>query len=113
MTKKSEKLSVIITVIFGFVFLAALFSLTLWLPTIVNSLIDIKDELGNEIQITELGRVLVLADAYVIVVLAVVTVVFLFKLLAVAYKRKVFSKKAASTVMPMPPSSRYRPTWKG
>jgi len=98
MTKKSEKLSVIITVIFGVVFLAALFSLTLWLPTIVNSLIDIKDELGNEIQITELGRLLVLADAYVIVVLAVVTVVFLFKLLAVVYKRKVFSKKAARLI---------------
>ena len=98
MHEKSQKISVIVTVILGIVFLLALVFLTRWLPMIVNSLIDIKDNLGNRAQITQLGRDLVLADSYAIIIVAFVAVVFLFVLLRVVYKREVFSIKAARLI---------------
>ena len=98
MSNRSEKISIIITVTLGVIFLVALGFMTYWLPALVNSLIDIKDNLGNRTKITDLGRDLVLIDAYAVIVVAVVAVVFLFILLRVVYKREVFTKKAAKLI---------------
>lgn len=98
MKKYSEKLSVIVTVSLGVVFLVALGFVTRWLPMLVNSLIDIKDNIGNRAEISDLGRTLVLLDAYGVVIVAAVAVVFLFILLRVVYKTEVFSSKATKLI---------------
>ncbi len=96
--RKCEKLSVVVTVVIGVAFLLGLGFLVYRLPVVVDNLIDVKDELGNHAEITELGRSLVLLDSYLIIAVAVVAAVFLFVLLRKVYKREVFSKKAARLI---------------
>lgn len=92
MFKRSEKISVIISVVLGVLFLGALAFSCYWLPVVVNSMIDVKDNIGNRNSIGTAARIFVMTDAYVMVAVAAVAVVFLFFLLRIVYRKQVFSK---------------------
>lgn len=94
MFQKMQKRSVIITVIFGILFLGALAVAAYWLPIVINSMIDVVDHVGNRNEITRAGRVFVITDAYIMLALAAVAVFFLFLLLRIVYRQKVFSVSA-------------------
>lgn len=90
--KKYEKLSVTISALLGLLLLCALAFACFWVPTVVNSMIDATDSIGNRNQIGEMGRSLVIADVYAIIAVAAVAVVLMFALLRVVYKHRVFSQ---------------------
>ena len=98
MSKRSERLFVIVSVALGVLFLVAVAIAAYWLPPIVNSLIDIKDNIGDRQNITNVGRAFILADAYVMVAVAVFTVILLFLLLFRVYRHQVFSRPATSLI---------------
>ena len=98
MSKRSQKLFIIISITLGVLFLAALLVAARWLPPVVNSLIDVKDNFGDRQNITYGGRVFIIADAYAMLAVAVFTVVILFILLRVVYKHRVFSKTATRLI---------------
>jgi hypothetical protein len=86
-----EKISIIISVVFGTLFLGAMGFGCYWLPTIVNSMIDVKDNIGNRANITDGERLFVIIDAYAMIAVACIAVILLFLLLRVVYKQHVFS----------------------
>ena len=77
MTRKSNKASMIISLILTCLLFAALIFLTYWLPEVVTSMIDTEDHLGNRANITATGRALILADAYAMVAIAYIAVFLL------------------------------------
>ena len=87
-----EKRSVVLTVLLGILLLCAVCVLVYWLPTVVNGMIDVKDNWGNRNEMGVLGRVLVITDAYAMVALGVAAVVLMFLLLRVVWRGNVFSK---------------------
>ncbi len=91
MLKGREKISIIISAVLGVFFLGAMGFCCYWLPTVVNSMIDVKDNIGNRENITAAGRLFVVIDAYAMVAIAFVAVILLFLLLRVVYKQQVFS----------------------
>ena len=95
MLQKMQKRSVIVTVIFGVLLLAALAVAAYWLPLVMNSMIDVKDHVGDRGSITAAGRTFVIVDAYVMLALVAVVVILLFVLLKVVYVQSVFTKKAS------------------
>ena len=93
MFKHCEKPSIIISVIIGILLLCALIFACFWLPVVVNSMIDVADNLGNRNEITTAGRVFTVSVAYAMIFVAFVAVALLFVLLREVYKKNVFSKK--------------------
>ena len=87
-----EKRSVVLTVILGVLLLCAVCVLIYWLPTVVNGMIDVKDNWGTRNEMGEVGRALVITDAYAMVAVGVAAVVLMFVLLRVVWCGKVFSK---------------------
>ncbi len=98
MLRRSGKLSIVISVILGALFLVALGVAAYWLPVVVNSMIDVPDNIGNRGEITQAGRAFILADAYVMLAVAATAVVLLFVLLRVVYTRRVFSRTASGLI---------------
>ena len=98
MFKHSEKISIIISVVLGILFLVALAVVCYWLPTVVNSMIDVKDNIGDRNSITDGGRLFVVIDVYVMVAVAAVAVVLLFFLLRIVYRKQVFSKATTGLI---------------
>ena len=92
MIQKKIKISIAISVVLGIIFLCALGFACYWIPEVINSIIDIKDNIGNRAEITELGRALVIADVYLMVAVAIAAIVLMFVLLRVVYTKNVFSK---------------------
>ena len=86
-----QRISIVVSAVLGGLFLLALGCMTYWLPVVVNSLINVKDNIGNRNQLGTVGRNLILADAYLMVAIAVTAVVLLFVLLRVVYQGRVFS----------------------
>lgn len=91
MKKKSEKVSIIVSMILTVLLIPALGFLAFWLPALVPSLIDTADNLGNRANITPAGRTFVLIDSYVMLAVALAAVILLFLLLRAILKEKVFS----------------------
>ena len=96
MSRRSEKISVFISFVFIFLLFFAFCFALFWLPDVVTSMIDTKDNFGNRGEITTLGRRLVLADAYTIIAVAFVALALLFYLLRVVQKGQVFSSVTVS-----------------
>ena len=94
MSLKSKKISTVISLVLTVLLFAALLFVTYWLPDVVTSMIDAKDNLGNRENITDTGRALILADAYAMVAVAFVAVALLALLLREVWCGKVFGKKA-------------------
>ena len=92
MVQKKIKISIAISVVLGIIFLCALGFACYWIPEVVNSIIDVEDNIGNRGEITDLGRALVIADVYLMVAVAVAAIVLMFILLRVVYTKRVFSK---------------------
>ena len=92
MSQRKIKASVAISIALGIIFLLALVFACIWVPEVMNSIIDIKDNIGNRNEITPLGRALVIADVYAMIVVAVVAIALMFILLRVVYTKRVFSK---------------------
>ena len=92
MTRKSNKASMIISLILTCLLFAALIFLTYWLPEVVTSMIDTEDNLGNRANITATGRALILADAYAMVAIAYIAVFLLFLLLRTVLRGEVFGR---------------------
>ncbi len=95
MFRSSKKISVSVSLVMALLLLFALGYLVWWLPEVVTSLINATDNLGNRQEITPLGRQLVLIDAYAMIAVAFVAVVFLFLLLRRVWRGEVFSQAAA------------------
>ena len=89
---KREKRSVVLTIVLGALLLCAVGVLVYWLPTVVNGMIDVKDNWGNRNEMGELGRALVITDAYAMVAVGVAAVVLMFVLLRVVWRGNVFSQ---------------------
>ncbi len=88
---KKEKVSIVVSMVLTALLVPALGFLAFWLPTLVPSLIDTADSIGNRANITAEGRTFVLIDAYVMLAVALVAVILLFGLLRVILKDRVFS----------------------
>ena len=95
MSKQTGRVSIIVSAVLGGLFLAAMAVAGFWVPPVINSMIDVKDNIGNRGEIGEWGRSFVIADAYVMIAIAAVAVILLFVLLRVVYRRQVFSAKTA------------------
>ncbi len=94
MKSKPGKHSLIVSIVFSLLCIAALVFIIYWLPEVVNSMIDTADHLGDRSEITETGRFWVLLDAYVMVGLALIAVFIILLLLRTVYSGAVFSKRA-------------------
>ncbi len=96
MLRISNKASTVISIVFTFFMVGALIFLTWWLPDVVESALNMEDNLGNRSAITETGRLWVLIDAYAMVFVAYVAVGLLFFLLRAVLREAVFSKTATN-----------------
>jgi len=94
MKQKNGRVSLIVSVVFAVLCLCGLFYVCLWLPDVVNSMIDTFDNLGDRANITSLGRTLILIDAYVIMTVAFFAVFLILFLLRTVSQGQVFSKRA-------------------
>ena len=95
MSQKSAKISTVVSLILTFMLLLALVYLTYWLPDVVESMIDMKDNHFNtRAELTETGRTLILIDAYVMVAVAYIAVGVLFFLLRTVVRGEVLTKAA-------------------
>ena len=92
MTHKSNKASMTVSIILTCLLFVVLILVTYWLPEVVTSMIDAKDNLGNREGITATGRALILADSYAMVAIAYLAVVLLFFLLRTVLRGEVFGK---------------------
>ena len=96
MLRISNKTSTVISIVFTFLMIVALIFLTWWLPDVVDSALNMEDNLGDRSAITETGRLWVLIDAYAMLAVAYVAVVLLFFLLRAVLREAVFSKTATN-----------------
>ena len=96
MLRISNKTSTVSSIVFTFLMIVALIFLTWWLPDVVDSALNMEDNLGDRSTITETGRLWVLIDAYAMLAVAYVAVVLLFFLLRAVLREAVFSKTATS-----------------
>ena len=94
MTPKSNKSSTVISMIFTFLLFGALLFLTYWLPDVVESALNMEDNLGNRAEITQAGRTLVLIDAYAMLAVAYLAVGLLFFLLRTVLREEIFTPAA-------------------
>lgn len=98
MQRKSNRVSIVISMVMTALLFFALIFITWWLPEVVTSLIDVNDNLGTRGDITPLHRHLVLIDAYVMLGVAYFAVALLFSLLLTVWREQVFSRRATRTV---------------
>ncbi len=98
MQQKSNRISILISMIMTALLFCALIFITWWLPEVVTSLINVNDNLGTRGEITPLHRQLILIDAYVMLGVAFLAVVLLFVLLLTVWKGAVFSSRATRTL---------------
>ena len=98
MMRISNKLSTVISLCLTLILLAALCVLAVWLPMVVDSMIDVTDNIGNRGEITNPERVFVLADAYVMVAVAFVAVILLFFLLRAVLLERIFTESATRLI---------------
>ena len=94
MLRKSNKTSVVITLVISVLLLAALCVLVFWLPMVVESMIRVPDNIGNRAEITDLQHALVLTDAYAMLAGAVLAVILSIFLLREVMLERVFSVRA-------------------
>ena len=98
MMRISNKLSTVISLCLTLILLAALCVLAVWLPMVVDSMINVTDNIGNRGAITNSERVFVLADAYVMVAVAFVAVILLFFLLRAVLLERIFTESATRLI---------------
>ena len=98
MLRISNKLSTVISLCLTLILLAALCVLVAWLPMVVESMIDVADNIGNRALITDSERVFVLADAYIMVAVAFVAVILLFFLLRAVLLERIFTVLATRLI---------------
>lgn len=98
MLRMSNKISTVISLCLTLILLAALCVLVAWLPMVVESMIDVADNIGNRALITDSERVFVLADAYVMVAVAFVAVILLFFLLRAVLLERIFTVSATRLI---------------
>lgn len=94
----SNKISTVISLVLTVILVAALCVLTAWLPMVVDSMIDVADNIGDRASITEAGRMFVLIDAYVMVAVAFVAVALLFFLLRAVLMERIFTPSATRLI---------------
>ena len=99
MPRRSQSHAILISVILGIVFLATLIVAAIFLPMIVDSLME-TITLMPQTPIPPNGttKVLVLIDAYAILLTAVAAVILLFLLLRVVSRRQVFTKESTRLI---------------
>jgi hypothetical protein len=98
MQYKSTRISIVISMVMTALLFCALIFITVWLPEVVTSFINVHDNLGTRGDITPLHRSLVLVDAYVMLAVAYLAVSFLFLLLLTVWRGRVFSERATRLV---------------
>ena len=94
MNRKSNKISIIISIIMIFAMIGAISFAAYWLPVVVDAALSVPDNLGNRGEVTESGRVFILVDAYVIVAIIYAALVAMFFLLREVLRERVFGKRA-------------------
>ncbi len=98
MLRRSNKLSTVITIVISVLLLAALCVLAFWLPLVVESMINVTDNIGNRGEITDLQRTLVLIDAYAMLAVAVLAVILALILLREVLLERVFSVRVTRLI---------------
>ena len=98
MFRISNKASTVITLVIAGLLLVALCVLAVWLPAVVESMINVTDNLGNHAEITEGQRILVLIDAYTMLAVAFFAVIIAFFLLREVLLERVFSVKVTRLI---------------
>ena len=98
MLRKSNKVSTVITFVIAALLLIAICVLAFWLPAVVESMINVTDNVGNRAEITATQRVLVLTDAYAMLSVALVAVILSLFLLREVLLERVFSVKATRQI---------------
>ena len=91
MPRLSHKISILISLILTFLLLIALGFAAYWVPELVESALNVNDNLGNRTEVSENGRFLVLLDAYAMLTVAAVAVILLFFLLRTVQREEVFT----------------------
>ncbi len=94
----SNKASTMITIVISVLLLAALCVLAFWLPMVVESVINVPDNIGNRAEITDIQRTLVLIDAYAMLAGAVLAVILSLFLLREVMLGRVFSVRATRLI---------------
>ena len=92
--KFSINLSIAISVLFFIACIAGLFIM----PVLVPMLIDTPDNIGNRGDITEIGRVLVMAVSYLILAVFIFADVLMFRLLQRVKNGFVFTEQSVSLI---------------
>jgi hypothetical protein len=98
MQRKNNRISIVISMAMTALLFCALLFITWWLPDVVTSLINVKENLGTRGEITPMHRQLILIDAYVMLGVAYLAVALLFFLLLTVWREQVFSQRATRTV---------------
>ena len=93
-TKRSTMLSLVISVTFFVLCIAAVF----FMPTVINMLIDTPDNIGNRGDITSAGRVYVHIISYILLAVFILADVFNTFLLLRVRKGKVFTPISVSLI---------------
>lgn len=92
MLRPSNKTSIFISMIMTGLLTLTLIVLLPFLPAVVDSMLGMKDNVGNRELLGEGARLYVLVAAYVMMVVAFVTVAFLFLLLRQVWQGRVFEE---------------------
>lgn len=96
MLKISQKLSVTLSLVISILFMAVCIAGLFVLPELTRMLIDLPDNIGSRNEITDAGRAVVLALAYGIVAVLMLTDGFLFSLLLQVRRGLVFTPGVVS-----------------
>ena len=92
MLRPSNKTSIFISMVMTGLLTLTLIVLLPFLPAVVDSMLGVKDNVGNRELLGEGARLYVLVAAYVMMAVAFVTVAFLFLLLRQVWQGRVFEK---------------------
>jgi len=98
MQKKSERTSIIVSMILTVLLFLALCALACCLPMVVRAMIDTTDNIGDRASITLTERALVLVDAYAMVAIALIAVILLYLLLRRVLHGQVFSEHCVALI---------------
>lgn len=98
MQKKSDRTSIIVSMILTVLLFLALCALACCLPMVVRAMIDTTDNIGDRASITLTERALVLVDAYAMVAIALIAVILLYLLLRCVLRGQVFSQHCVALI---------------
>ena len=98
MMKISRKTSTTLSFILAILFMAGLIATAFLLPWMVPKLIDLPDNVGSRDQITDAGRILVLACSYLALLLAEVADILLLQLLKSVRGGNVFTPRCVGLI---------------